>query len=405
MKVLLAHNNFAVTGGAEVFYHEVGRVLSEQGHQVAYFSAINDAAETPWRDYFPSVASYSEGGLFAKAINLSRIVYNRTAKEAMAKLIADFKPDIIHAFAIYVQLTPAILDAAREAGVPVVMSCNDYKHICPNYKLYHHGKVCEECKGGKFYRATANRCCHNSITYSLASTAEAYTHNWLNIYRKNVHTFLFASEFMARKTEEFWGRETFRWKMLRNPFDARKHAVSNEVGDYALYFGRLIDEKGVNVLLDAALLAQDVPLIVVGDGPELESLRQQAAAHDLTQLQFVGAKWGDELDQILRGCRFVVVPSLWHENFPYVILQSFAMGKPVIGSNRGGIPELVAHGARGLVYEANDAAALADAMRLLMADRDRAKQMGAAAKRYVDAEFNDERFYANLMQIYSGVLS
>jgi glycosyltransferase involved in cell wall biosynthesis len=350
------------------------------------------------------VASYSKGGLFSKAINFSRMVYNRTAKEAMAKLIADFKPDLIHAFAIYVQITPAILDAAREAGVPVVMSCNDYKHICPNYKLYHHGKVCEECKGGMFYRATANRCCHNSITYSLASTVEAYAHNWLNIYRKNMHTFLFASDFMAHKTEEFWGRETFRWKILRNPFDARKHAASNEVGNYALYFGRLIDEKGVNVLLEAASLTHDMPLIVVGDGPDLESLRQQASAHGLTQVQFVGAKWADELDQILRGCRFVVVPSLWHENFPYVILQSFAMGKPVIGSNRGGIPELVAHDERGLVYEANDAIALADVMSLLMADSDRAKQMGMAAKRYVDAEFNDERFYANLMQIYSGVL-
>lgn len=404
MRVLLVHNNYIILGGAEVFSHEVGRVLSEHGHEVAYFSAFNENAETVWRDYFPPVASYNTGGLYAKAINFPRMVYNRRAKQEMARLIEDFKPDIIHAFAIYVQLTPAILDAAREAGVPVVMSCNDYKHICPNYKLYHHGKVCEECKGGKFYRATANRCCHNSITYSIASTFEAYAHNWLNIYRKNVHTFLFASDFMAHKTEEFWGRETFRWKILRNPFDAQKHAASNEVGNYALYFGRLIDEKGVNVLLEAASLAQDMPLIVVGDGPELESLRQQAAAHGLTKVQFVGAKWGDELDHILRGCRFVVVPSLWHENFPYVILQSFAMGKPVIGSNRGGIPELVAHGEHGLGYEANDAAALADAMRLLMADRDRAKQMGAAAKRYVDAEFNDERFYANLMQIYSGVL-
>lgn len=392
-------------GGAEVFYHEVGRVLSEQGHQVAYFSAMNDAAETPRRDYFPSVASYSEGGSFAKAINFPRMVYNPKAKKAMASLIADFKPDIIHAFAIYVQLTPSILDAAREAGVPVVMSCNDYKHICPNYKLYHHGTICEECKGGKFYRAIVNRCCHDSIAYSVASTVEAYAHNWINIYRKNVHTFLFASEFMAHKTEQFWGKETFRWRMLRNPFDARKHTSSNEFWNYALYFGRLIDEKGVNVLLEAAAMARDVPLVVVGDGPDMDKLKKHAASQGLIHVQFVGAKWGDELDQILQGCRFVVVPSLWHENFPYVILQSFAMGKPVIGSNRGGIPELVAHGKRGLVYEATDAAALADAMHLLMADSDRTKQMGDAAKQYVDAEFNDERIYANLMQIYNEVLA
>jgi glycosyltransferase involved in cell wall biosynthesis len=405
VRIILTHNNYAVQGGAEVFYHEVGRVLRTQGHHVAYFSATNDAAETPWRDYFPSVVLYSEGGLFAKTIKFPHMVYNRKAKQKMARLIEDFKPDIIHAFAIYVQLTPSILDAAREAGVPVVMSCNDYKHICPNYKLYHHGKICEECKGGKFYRATANRCCHDSIAYSVASTVEAYAHNWMNIYNKNVHTFLFASEFMAHKTEAFWGKENFRWRMLRNPFGAHKHAASNEAGNYALYFGRLIEEKGVDVLLDAAALARDVPLVVVGDGPDMDKLKKQAASQGLTHVQFVGTKWGDDLDKILRGCRFVTVPSLWHENFPYVILQSFAMGKPVIGSNRGGIPELVAHGERGLVYEATDARALARFNSQLWNDKPATLRMGHAAKRYVDETFNDNNFYNNLMNIYREVLA
>lgn len=405
MKIVLTHNNFSISGGAEVFYHQVGRVLEEKGHEVAYFSVAEEGCDSPWADYFPPAADYSSGGLLQRALTFPSMVYSNEAKAAMAKLIADFKPDIIHAFAIYVKLTPSILDAAREAGVPVVMSCNDYKHICPNYKLYHHGAICEECKGGDFYRAVVNRCSHNSLSYSVASTIEAYAHNWMNIYRKNVHTFLFASEFMAHKTEEFWGKDSFRWGLLRNPYEARKHSASNVVGDYALYFGRLIDEKGVDVLLNAAALARDVPLIVVGDGPDLEKLKNQAAAQGLSQVQFVGAKWGEELEQILRDCRFVVVPSLWHENFPYVILQSFAMGKPVIGSNRGGIPELVAHGERGLVYEATDMSALADAMVQLMADENLARQMGVAAKRYADAEYNDEHFYANLMQIYNGVLA
>ncbi len=404
MRIILCHNNYKVAGGAEVFYHEVGRVLAEQGHEVAYFSAANDAVDSKWRDYFPVVASYQTGGLINKVINFPRMVYNRDAKRAMAKLIADFKPDIVHAFAIYVQLTPSILDAAREAGVPVVMSCNDYKHICPNYKLYHHEKLCEECQGGKFYRPLINRCCHDSLSYSLASSIEAYAHDWMNIYRKNVHTFLFASEFMAQKTDAFWGKGSFKWRILRNPYDALKHSASLETGEYALYFGRIIDEKGVNVLLDASALARDVPLVIVGDGPDLDMLKRQADDQGLSHVKFLGAKWGAELDEILRKSRFVVVPSLWHENFPYVILQAFAMGRPVIGSNRGGITELVAHGERGLVYEANDANALAQAMQKLMIDDAMTQEMGGEAKRYADAEFNDLRFYANLMQIYDEVL-
>lgn len=405
MKILLVHNNFKVNGGAEVFFHEVGRVLTEQGHQVAYFCAQDEKADSEWKEYFPPVASYNQGGLVGKAMSFPKMVYNRDAKQAMARLIADFKPDIVHAFAIYVQLTPSILDAAREAGVPVVMSCNDYKHICPNYKLYHHGKVCEECKGGKFYRAVVNRCSHDSLVYSVASSVEAYSHNLLDIYRKNVHTFLFASEFMAHKTEEFWGKGNFRWNMLRNPYESKAHQAPQELGDYALYFGRVIDEKGVNILLDAAAIARDVPLVVVGDGPDLASLKQQADAQGLSHVSFVGAKWGEALNQILRDCRFVIVPSLWHENFPYVILQAFAMGKPVIGSKRGGITELVAHGERGLVYEATDAKALAEAMHTLKTDSALSKSMSVAAKHYADNEFNDEKFYADIMNIYNGVLA
>ncbi len=392
-------------GGAEVFYHEVGRVLCAHGHEVAYFSAADGKMKTVWNDYFPLVAGYNHGNLLSKAASFGSMVYNRNANKAMARLIQDFKPDIIHAFAIYVQLTPAILDAAREVGVPVVMSCNDYKHICPNYKLYHHGKICEECKGGRFYRSIVNRCCHDSIVYSIASTVEAYAHNWINIYRKNVHTFLFASEFMARKTENFWGKGSFRWGLLRNPFDKVRHRIEGTVGDYALYFGRLIDEKGVDVLLEAAVLVRNLAIVVVGDGPDREKLEFQADQLGLYNVRFVGSKWGNELNNWLCDCRFVVVPSLWHENFPYVIFQAFAAGKPVIGSNRGGIPELIEHGVRGFIYDSTDPNELASAMRILRDSSDEEiEEMGEKARGFVESEFNDDRFYARLMDIYGGVL-
>jgi glycosyltransferase involved in cell wall biosynthesis len=404
-RVLLCHNSYTVLGGAEVFYRDLGRLLTDNGHDVMFFSA-RDGSEEAVRgyEYFPSAADYSSGSITRRALALPKMIYNLDAKQSMARLIRDFKPQLIHVCAIYVKLTPSILDAARAAGVPVVMSCNDYKHICPNYKLFHHGRVCEECKGGRFYRAIANRCCHDSLAYSIASSVESYAHGLMDIYRRNVHTFLFASHFMARKTEEFWGKGAFRWEILRNPFDAGRVVASQEVGDYALYFGRLIDEKGIDVLLGAAALAPEVPLLVVGDGPDRARLESQARRMRLPQVRFLGPKWGAELDPLLRHCRFVVVPSLWHENFPYVILQAFACGRPVVGAARGGIPELVEDGVRGLIYEAADGEALASAMRCLMRDAGAARRMGAQAKSYVDAEFNDARIYARLMQIYGQVI-
>jgi glycosyltransferase involved in cell wall biosynthesis len=405
VRVLLAHNNFAIMGGAEVFYHEVGRVLSLHGHAVSYFSAADNEADNEWSEYFPQVVDYRSGKLLTSVLSFPRMIYSGRSKKAFKKLIHDFGPDIVHVFGIYVKLTPSILEAAKEAGIPVIMSCNDYKHICPNYKLYHHGRTCEECKGGKFYRAIVNSCCHQSLTYSVASAIEAYVHQAKNIYRSNVTLFSFSSRFMARKTEEFWGQGNFDWKILRNPFESRGFEASFCPDGPALFVGRIIEEKGLDVLLNAAEKVPNVEIRIVGDGPDVSRCREIAVDLGLQKVSFVGAKWGEELDAELRASRFVVVPSLWHENYPYVINQAFAFGKPVVGSNRGGIPELVEDGERGLIYEATSSVELAAAINFVWEDAAAVERLGKNSKEFANREFNDERFYVELERLYSEAIA
>lgn len=402
MRVLLCHNNFTVYGGAEVFVHEIARVLTEHGHSVAFLASQDGDEQSEWSHHFPKAVDYRATKTDA-IFRFPQLVYSSTSKTAARRIVREFKPDVVHCFAIYTKLTPSILDVFRAEGIPVVCSFNDYKHICPNYKLFHHGKLCEACHGRHFWHAIQNRCSHNSILYSTAISLESYVHRFLDIYRKNVHTFLFASEFMARKTEEFWGSDSFRWQILRNPFDATKYSASFEPGSYALYFGRLIDEKGVDVLIHAAAIAADVPVLIVGDGPDRSRLDKLAQELNCSNVTFVGEQWGDDLDEIITNCRFVVVPSLWHENFPYVVLQSFAMGKPVIGSDRGGIPEMVRHGETGYVFDPDDASLLARYMGILANDDGAVVKMGMLAKDLVDAEYNDVSFIDRLMQVYAGV--
>jgi glycosyltransferase involved in cell wall biosynthesis len=109
------------------------------------------------------------------------------------------------------------------------------------------------------------------------------------------------------------------------------------------------------------------------------------------------------LVKLLEGCRFVVVPSLWNENFPYVIFQAFAAGKPVIGSLRGGIPELVGD-ERGLLFDPDNVEELADCMKRLWEGEDECKRMGMKAHEYVVREFSNDVFYDSLMSNYKEVL-
>ena len=138
----------------------------------------------------------------------------------------------------------------------------------------------------------------------------------------------------------------------------------------------------------------------------IDRTKLEARATTLANVRVVGPAWGEDLNRWLSGARAVVVPSIWHENFPYVILQAFAAGKPVIGSNRGGIPELVEAGPHGWLYEAMDPQALSARLREVTALPDATiSEMGHAAQAYVRTEFTDQTIYQRLMEIYSDLLA
>jgi glycosyltransferase involved in cell wall biosynthesis len=402
MKVLLTHKFHRLTGGAEVFYFDVARVLKKYGHQVGYFSTSHeDNVVTGDFERFVPPPRYESGGLMVRIAGSRDIFYSSSNRDAMLKAIDDFQPDVLHAFAVHVHLTPSIFEAAKMRGVPVIVSCNDYKHICPNYKLYHSGHHCEDCKGGRFYNAVKNKCSKDSLIFSTASAIEAYTHEYFNVYERYVDRFLFASEYMLNKTKEFWADKDIDYGILKNPFDASAYSAFYR-GDYAFYFGRIVDEKGVDRILDAARRFK-LPIKIVGDGPELGELKLRAESEGLSHVEFLGPMWGDDLVKLLEGCRFVVVPSLWNENFPYVIFQAFAAGKPVIGSLRGGIPELVGD-ERGLLFDPDNVEELADCMKRLWEGEDECKRMGMKAHEYVVREFSNDVFYDSLMSNYKEVL-
>jgi len=401
MRVLLAHKFHRLTGGAEVFYFNVGDTLSEKGHSVAYFSTEHEENIKTENSYFVSTPKYDSKSLREKIFGSLDIFYSVSKKKDMLKAIDEFKPDVIHVFAIHIHLTPSILVAAKERNIPVVMSCNDYKHICPNYKLYAQEKLCEACKGNKFYNATLKRCSQNSLLFSMASSAEAYIHNLMGIYDKYIDKYLFASKFMLDKTKEFWPQKKVNYGILKNPFDSSEYSPKYD-GSYGLYFGRIIEEKGVDILIDE-LGGLDFPVKIIGDGPDKLKLENICKEKGISNIEFLGPQWGDDLQKILIEAKLVIVPSTWHENFPYVIFQAFASGKPVIGSQRGGIPELIGD-SRGLTFDPELTGDLRNAFTTLISDDTLAMELGKNARKYITDEFSKEKFYYSLIENYKSVI-
>ncbi len=399
MRILLTHKLWQLTGGAEVFFRETERVLREAGHETLMVATGSKDGSEPDNLVLLDAPAYDSGGTLEKVRALPSAIYDRGKRATFERLIEEFQPDLLHIFAINVHLSLSPIDAARAKNVPVVATFNDYKHICPNYKLYANGAICTACKGRNFHNAAIKSCCKGSRALSVASMLEAQVHHAMGMYEKIDH-FTFSSTFMAEMTQEFWPERDLSWSKLRNPFQSRDHQLPADRDDFALFFGRLVDEKGVDLILDAAKDISGYAIKIIGDGPEEQRLRRRVSEEKIGNVEFLGPKWGDELDVILRRAAFVLVPSVWHENFPYVINQAFALGKPVVGSRRGGITELVEHGERGFIFDPDRPGEFAAAIDRLASSPALIETMGTNAKRWSDEIFNDEHALQALMTGY-----
>jgi glycosyltransferase involved in cell wall biosynthesis len=295
-------------------------------------------------------------------------------------------------------LTTAVIDECSDRGIPSVITLHDYKLACPSYVMMSRGRVCDRCVTGAFYQCAVRRCHKASLPVSLVSTIESYFNRFFRKYL-NVNLFIAPSRFLAELMIR-GGIPADRVRVVPNGIDCDRIAPCDGNDDgYGLYLGRLSPEKGLRTLLRAAVRAK-LRLRVVGDGPERASLERDVLEAGWAGITFEGRRAGVELDAALRGASFVVIPSEWYENAPMSVLESMAWGKPVIASQIGGIPELVADQETGLLFEPGNHHALADAMHALAVDSGLRRAMGRAARRRVEDRFSLEEHCRRLLRVY-----
>ena len=403
MRILQVNKFHYPRGGADKYYLELGRALEANGHQVAYFSMEHPKnISSQWSKYFVSRLSFNEANFLDKLKTPGRVIYSLEAKKKFTLIIKDFKPDIIHVHNIYHQLSPSILDAARQAQIPVIMHVHDYKLVCPNYQLFAYGQICENCKPNKYWYCFKKRCFKNSWTKSALAALEMHLHhNIWQIYRKNIKLFIAPSQFMKNKLIEFsWPEDKI--KVVVNPFSADLINQENPIktiSDYLLYFGRLSPEKGLNTLIAAAKLTGH-KVKIVGTGPEENNLRQQVKEQS-APVEFLGFKEGGELRDVIIKARAVVVPSIWYENMPLSMLEALSLGKVVIASKIGGLPEIIKEGKNGWLFNAGDAQDLARIFSLL--EKANLSQMSLDAKISVQ-NFSPQNNLQAIENIYQSLL-
>ena len=402
MNTLLSINNyFYPRGGAETVFLEHNQMFESAGWRVVPFSMWHPKNNpTPWMQYFVEEIEFGEEySLFQKLRRVPKVIYSLEARQKLSRLLDVAAPRIAHAHNIYHHISPSILGLLKKRGVPTVLTLHDLKIACPSYQMLTHDGVCERCKGGRLYNVVKHRCVQGSLALSAVVMVESMLHRMIGSYSKCVDQFVVPSRFYIDKLVE-WGMPRARFEHVPNPVDTSKFSPRYAPGQPFVYFGRLSREKGIATLIRAAAVAR-VRLQIAGTGQAEESLRK-LAAELAAPVEFLGFVRGAQLHDLVGGARAVVLPSEWYENAPMSVLESYALGKPVIGARIGGIPELIRENQSGFTFPSGDADALADVLRRVQRAPDAdIEAMGRHARAWVDSDFSARRYFERTLAIYN----
>lgn len=407
MKILQINTYQYPKGGAYTHFYNTNQLFINNGHQISSFGMQHPLnKQSIDSKYFVSHIDFiKELNKKTRFMNLpkvlARTVYSLESKRKLSKLIVDKKPDIAMVHNFLHHLSPSIFTALKGYNIPVILTIHDYTILCPNTSfITWQGQICEACKQGKYYQAVLRKCKKNSLGASFLAALENTIHSWLKIYEKVDH-FIAPSKFLYDKFIEY-GFERTKISLINN-FVFDQVQPTYKYSDYALFVGRIDRSKGLEILLEVYKDLPELKLKIVGTGPFLDQVETIVQTENLKNVEVLGFKTGQDLIQLFQQAKYIVVPSIWYENFPYVVLEAMLYGKPVIGSNIGGIPEQIDDGITGYLYVYNSIKDLK--LAIMKMENSNIKKLGKNARNSVLYKFNENKYYKEISELLNKYVS
>ena len=379
LRVLLVHNRYQQPGGEDAVVRDELAMLQAGGVEVELYERHND-----------QVALLSKSRLAAGT------VWSRETTGDLARIAQRFAPDLIHAHNTFPLISPSLYHAASARGIPVVQTLHNFRLFCAQAMFMRDGAVCEDCLGALPWRGVLHGCYRGSVAQSAVLVGMLGVHRALGSYSRRVARYIALNRFCRDKFIEA-GLPAGRIAVKPNFVDLPA-PVAERPRAGALFVGRLSAEKGIAVLAQAARLAPTAKISVIGDGPQLHALEGLAA------VQLLGRQAPAQIFERMRAAQTLVLPSLWYENFPRVLVEAFACGLPVVASRLGAMAELVEEGVTGLLFRPGDARDLADKLAWARQNPQLMRRMGAAARQEYERNYTSAANLRQLRVIYRDAL-
>lgn len=378
MRILLVHNRYRQRGGEDLVFEREAQLLRDAGHEVQAYERHNDEID----------------GIGAASLAAQTIWSKRTVAEVGA-LAARFRPDVAHVHNTFPLISPSVYSALKRAGVPIVQTLHNYRLACLNAMLLRRGSPCEDCVGRLPWRGVLRRCYRDSAAQSAVLAATLAVHRERTIYR-HVDRFIALTEF-ARGVFVRAGVPAAKIVVKPN-FVPDRGKPPEGPREGVLYVGRLSEEKGIAVLAQAARLAPQVQIDVIGDGPCAGLLE------GIPNVRMHGRRSSEEVRRAMTAARFLVVPSIWYEGFPMTIVEAYEAGLPVIASGIGSLAEIVEDGGTGFHVRPGDAEALARSIAENAVSSDTIRTYGLRARMQYEFLYSPITALATLEHLYRTVL-
>jgi glycosyltransferase involved in cell wall biosynthesis len=388
MKILLVHGRYRSTApsGENHVVDQEAAALTHAGHVVTRFERHSD-----------DIAQWS---LARKAALPAQTLYNPATRRDIAEQLREDRPDVVHVHNTFPLITPSVLHACRDEGIPVVVTLHNYKLLCASGELFRDGKICHSCLDGRSQPAVRHGCYRGSTLATLPVVAGMHINR--GSWQRLVSAYIFIS---AAQRELMRGldlpveRVFVKHNFVPSPqpqASTREHRIT--------YLGRLDTAKGVPFLMHAwdAFVAErpatTLRLSIAGGGPLAEDVRAWAAAHPSVDAH--GLLPRPDAATLLSRSLAAVVPSAWEETFGLVAVEAMAAGVAPIAPDHGAFPELISDGKDGVIYHPGDGPALVEVFRDVDDHPGKYAALGLAANRGYQARFTREINIEELLEIY-----
>lgn len=389
MKVLIVHNfygNYATGGEANVFYNEA-KLLKEHGHEVFTYEATNQ--ELFEYNFIKKIRFFLNPG------------WSKESYIKFSKKLDEIKPDIVHFHNYKYVLSPSVIKAAKDKGIPTVLTIHNYRMLCPAGSFLRNNRPCELCfQKGFPERIFIHLCSNNNFkdTYFMYRLYKKLKHHkWLS---KFVDSYIILTDFAKEKfirlglpKEHIFVKSNFiRKDILLSP-------VEVPFEKFIIYIGRLSFEKGIH-LITPHWSNDFPPLVVVGEGPLYHEMKTGASPN----VHFTGNLSHEQAMYLLSKSMFLIFPSVLYEGMPLVIIEAMLLNKAVLASNLGPRKEMIIDNVNGILYDNSKKGDFEEKIKLLLSDN-HYLEYGRNANTIFNEKYTESENYLQLINIYEKTIS